>query len=368
MDSTVPFPTGFPLHELPDLTDEVFFAYHLQINKVIYLNAAFERVWDIPRDSISGDLSLLFSSVHPDDQAHVADSFATLLKDGQKQEIEFRIIFPRDEKKQKWIRLNAYTSKKGSKEIITGIATDITGDKEYSNTLHKFSDKKNSILQILSHDLLGPLGNIDMSSTMLLQDDKLNSDESLVELINLIKRNSKKSVTMIRDLINDEFLQSSEASLQKQRVDLVARLKVIIGQYRISPSSVPPQRFSLVTTSESLFVTIDETKFMQAITNLLSNALKFTPDTGNIDIIIVDLEKNVQIKVQDNGIGIPADKQPFLFDKFTKAGRQGIHGEPSTGLGMSIIKKIVEWHHGRIWFESTEGKGTTFFIEIPKDN
>ncbi len=368
MNDTIPFPFGFPLHELPDLTDEVFFAFHVQINKVVYLNAAFERVWGIPRDNISTNLSLLFNSVHPDDQAHVRDSFATLLKDGQKQETEFRIICAREEKKEKWIRLNAYTSQKGSKEIITGIANDISGDKEYSINLHKFSDKKNSILQILSHDLLGPLGNIDMSSSMLLQDDKLSNDESLVELINLIKRNSKKSVTMIRDLINDEFLQSSEASIQKQRVDLVERLKVVIDQYRISPTSVPPQRFSLVTSSESLFVTIDETKFMQAITNLISNALKFTPDTGNIDIIIEDQEKNVQIKVQDNGIGIPADKQPFLFDKFTKAGRQGIHGEPSTGLGMSIIKKIVEWHDGRIWFESTEGKGTTFFIEIPKDN
>lgn len=107
---------------------------------------------------------------------------------------------------------------------------------------------------------------------------------------------------------------------------------------------------------------------MQVITNLLSNALKFTPDSGNIRISVEDKNDNILIKVQDNGIGIPAHLQPFLFDKFTKAGRQGIHGEPSVGLGMSIIKTIVEWHNGQIWFESTEGIGTTFYIEISKDN
>jgi two-component system sensor histidine kinase VicK len=365
--TTAPFASGFPLHELPDLTEEVFFAYHLKINKIIYLNPAFERVWDIPRESVGCNLSLLFSSVHPDDRSHVKASFAALITDGLKQEIEFRIVLLTTKKNQKWIRVNAYTAEKGNKEIIVGIATDITGDKDYNDTLHRFSDKKNSILQILSHDLLGPLGNIDLSTTMLLQDDKLNGDESLTELINLIKRNSKKSVTMIRDLINDEFLQSSEASLQKQRVNIVGNIRQLLDQYQQSPLTVPPQRFNLVTSLESLFITVDESKFMQVITNLLSNALKFTPDTGNIEIIVEELEKNVLIKVKDNGIGIPADKQPFLFDKFTKARRQGIHGEPSTGLGMSIIKRIIEWHQGRIWFESTEGNGTTFFIEIPKD-
>jgi two-component system sensor histidine kinase VicK len=365
MDNNTPLPSGHPLHELPNLTEEVFFAFHLGINKVIYLNAAFERVWNIPRETIGSDLSLLFNSIHPDDKTHVADSFATLLKDRQNQEIEFRVLLPTA--KQKWIRVNAYTSKKNNTEVITGIAADISRDKDYSDTLHKFSDKKNSILQILAHDLLGPLGNIEMSTLLLSRDTKFNNDVSVMELIDTIKRNSKKSVAMIRDLINEEFLQSSETSLLKQRVDIVQRIRNVINQYQTSPRSVPPQRFNLVTSSDNLYITVDDSKFMQVITNLLSNSLKFTPDDGNINIIVEDGERNVLIKVQDNGIGIPADLQPYLFDKFTKARRQGLHGEPCTGLGMSIIKTIVEWHNGLIWFESTEGQGTTFFIEIPKN-
>src|SRR4051812_5171123 len=86
--------------------------------------------------------------VHPDDRLHVADTFTTLLKDGQHQELEFRILLP--DAKQKWIRVNAYTSQNNNKETILGIAVDITREKDYSDTFHKFSGKKNSILQILS--------------------------------------------------------------------------------------------------------------------------------------------------------------------------------------------------------------------------
>ena len=268
---------------------------------------------------------------------------------------------------QKWIKVNAYTSQKDYKEVITGIATDITKEKDYSNTLHKFSDKKNSILQILSHDLLGPLGSIEMSALLLSEDMEHHTNAKAIKLIDTIRKSGKKSVAMIRDLINNEFLQSSEASLVKQRVDIVKKMSDIIDQYQQSPGSVS-QRFSLTTSLDSLYITIDESKFIQAITNLLSNALKFTSDDGNIKVSIEEKEKHVLITIADNGIGIPADMQPFLFDKFTKARRQGIHGETTIGLGMSIIKTIVEWHNGHIWFESTEGKGTTFYIEIPRDN
>ncbi len=141
----------------------------------------------------------------------------------------------------------------------------------------------------------------------------------------------------------------------------------MIDQFQQSPRSIP-QRFVFTTSCDSLFISIDEAKFMQAINNLLSNALKFTSDDGSIEIRITEPDdKNVLITIQDNGIGIPADMQPFLFDKFRKARRVGIHGEPTNGLGMSLIKTIVEWHNGRIWFESTEGKGSTFYVEIPKD-
>lgn len=365
MNEITTFPSDSSLQELSELTEEVFFAFHIPENRIIFLNAAFEDVWNLTREAVISDFSLLVESVHPDDRMHIVESFAALQEDKEKRNIEFRLQQP--QQPQKWIRVNAFMSSKSNTGIIVGTAEDITDYKDYSETLHKFSDKKNSILQILSHDLLGPLGNIQMSASMLADYLEEKPDMAISELLGLITQSSKKSVDMIRDLINKEFLQSSQAKLTKQRADIVAKIRGLIDQYKQTPRSIK-QRFELITSVKSLFITMDEAKFIQVITNLLSNALKFTPEDGNITVYIKDQGKNVLIKIQDDGIGIPEDLQPFLFDKFTIAKRPGILGEPTTGLGMSIIKTIVEWHNGRIWFESAEGKGTTFSIEIPKEN
>lgn len=110
-------------------------------------------------------------------------------------------------------------------------------------------------------------------------------------------------------------------------------------------------------------------KFIQVITNLVSNAIKFTQDDGTISIHVEDKEDTgtLLITIEDNGIGIPDKYHASLFDKFTKARRPGLRKEPTIGLGMSIIKTIIEWHNGKIWFESEENKGTTFYLEIPKN-
>ena len=112
---------------------------------------------------------------------------------------------------------------------------------------------------------------------------------------------------------------------------------------------------------------LDVMKFMQAFNNLISNAIKFTHDQGTIKVTIEDQVSKVLFTVADNGIGIPENLQPALFDKFTSSRREGIKGEKSIGLGMSIIQKIVELHQGRVWFESQEGQGATFYMEVPKE-
>ena len=113
-------------------------------------------------------------------------------------------------------------------------------------------------------------------------------------------------------------------------------------------------------------IDINQSKFSRVINNLLVNAIKFS--NRKADILVsaeaqTDREK-VIIKVQDNGIGIPDSMKSIIFDKFTKASRRGTEGEKSLGLGMSIVKRIVELHNGHIWLESKENVGTTIFIEL----
>ena len=123
--------------------------------------------------------------------------------------------------------------------------------------------------------------------------------------------------------------------------------------------------FYLSPKSERGNVKISKEKFSRVIENLFSNALKFSRNGDTVTLSVKTSENNVIISVADTGIGIPSELHDKIFDQYTKAGRQGTAGEKTIGLGMSIAKKLVEQHHGTLWFESEPEKGTTFYIKLP---
>jgi len=352
------------LREHSKLTDDVIFAFQPQGNKLLFLSAAFERIWNMPREAVDSDFLAVLNTIHPEDRTLVDNAITTIQQTKHIQKLELRLLLA--DQQIKWISVDANLSQYNGADIIVGTATDISDYKEYNNTLYKYANKKNSILNILSHDLVSPIGNIKSSAQLLLKHTDKAGDEIVNKMLNIIVDNSERSIKMINDLLNRERLESSEAPLIMQRIDIVQKLTEIIEQFKRSYHTIK-QKIELISSVNSLYITVDESKFMQVIINLLSNALKFTNDEDEIKVSVADKETTVLIEVTDTGIGIPKELQPFLFDKFTKARRPGVHGEPTTGLGLSIIKTIVEWHTGHIWFESAEGKGTTFYIEVPKD-
>jgi len=282
-----------------------------------------------------------------------------------KDRIEFRIVLP--DRSVSWLCLNPQliTDSQG-KRFVAGLVEDITTLKDKIRNIEKFAAKKDFVLEILSHDLAGPIANVQALADAL--SESLNGTENAEagNIIRIIKESCSRSVRLIRDFVQQEFLESSNAGMVKRRVNLVETIRNIIEQYREGEAHIKKE-FSFTLSSDKIFVYIDENKFMQVINNLFSNAIKFTHDNGVIAIDLSEREDTVLITVKDNGNGIPRKYQDELFDKFTRARREGIRGEPSTGLGMSIIKTIVEWHSGKIWFESEENVGTTFYIELPKE-
>jgi signal transduction histidine kinase len=120
----------------------------------------------------------------------------------------------------------------------------------------------------------------------------------------------------------------------------------------------------MIETPVELFISRE--KIWRVISNLISNAIKFSRPDSLIQVGITDAGKKVIISVKDSGIGIPHDIRDKVFNMFTDAKRIGTAGERSFGLGLSICKQIVENHHGKIWFESEVNKGTTFFVALNK--
>jgi len=190
------------------------------------------------------------------------------------------------------------------------------------------------------------------------------ASDSVRHLLHLMERTCADGVNLIRDFVDHEFMESAEVELKRERADLVAWLGTLLVEYQRSEWHTHLQ-FEYTAAEQPIYVSYDINKFQQVINNLISNAIKFTPDGGHISVSVHHRGNQAIVTVADTGIGIPAQLQAQLFDRFTKARRPGLRGEKTNGLGMSIIRMIVALHQGHITFESTEGQGTTFTITLP---
>jgi two-component system sensor histidine kinase VicK len=340
----------------------ICFAIQVSNKKFLYLNPSFERFFNIKKEEAT--LDLLFGYIHPEDQAYVRAAYHAFKPGAFNDGLDFRMLMP--EKRLYHLRLIAYLNvKPGQNGTITGYVEDVTTFKEHELRLDELSNKKNAILNILSHDLAGPLGAIQNYTYLLSKNQVVVENEQVAKMILAIEKISKRSTNLIQQFVRNEFLESVGVDVFKTRVNLVEKFGSFMEDYYGVQDDLK-KNFEFHYSSDQIFAEIDETKFAQVINNLISNALKFTPDGGTISLDLKETDEGVRIMVSDTGIGIPEEYRKTLFDKFSKARRPGLRGEPSVGLGMSIIKTIVDWHHGKIWFESKVNSGTTFYIEIPK--
>ncbi len=343
---------------------QIYFLFDLNSNSFININPAFPHVWGFEAATVIKTPACLLDTVFEEDRAYLLTQYLKLIKGEEQKGIEFRIQTP--DNKLKWICLSAFLiEEKQGGTLVGGYAVDKTESREYMDNLLKYNSKKNSTLEILSHDLAAPFSNIQGMIDAIAEHVK-HEDGQVSQMISFIREDARRGSDMIRDFVDNEFLESSQVVLHKERMDIVNRITILMDNYKQREGMIE-KNFQMTSSSKSILLPFDETKFMQVINNLLSNAIKFTSADGKITVAVQEQEDAVLITVADNGVGIPKQVQPFLFDKFTKARRPGLRGERSIGMGMSIIKNIVELHKGRIWFESIENKGSSFFIALPKE-
>lgn len=347
------------LYDLAEHDSRIYCAFDISNNTYVYANAAFQAFFQMGPEKATP--RLLFEMVHPEDRNYLRSVFQDMKPGDFREHLEFRFMA---HDRIRFLRLSMIlTACVEGNRTITGYIDDVTGFRDSLDTMEALSSKKNAVLNILSHDLAGPLGSISNYSYMLSMkaDPK---DELTLKMINSIQSISKRCIRLIQEFVKLEFIESTTTDLVKTRYDLVERIGAFMEDY-LQHEVHLKKNIRFICDDQPIYAEIDEHKFMQVINNLISNALKFTPDDGLIEVHLRKQDDTVQIEVSDTGIGIPEEYHETLFDKFSKARRPGIKGETSVGLGMSIIKTIVEWHHGQIWFESKVGVGTTFHIQIP---
>lgn len=350
------------LRQIGDVSSKAFFAYQIQSNHFDTLTRAAEQIWETDLQTLSQNPNLFIQSLHPDDLQPAA-AFYKELQQGTAGKFECRISARLN--KNKILCVDAYPIKEadGSVTVIAGFIEDITIKEEYKAYLLEFARRKNTALEIVAHDLRGPLAIVQSVSDAIEKDRQGMSHEEISTFTRFINKACETCINLISDLLLDEHLKSPTVTVKKERVDIIHKLREAVESYSFSENI--QNVFKIETEKNKLFIEIDIVKFDQIVNNLISNSIKFTAPSGTVTIAVKQEQNYVMLTFSDTGIGIPEDLQPYVFDRYTRASRPGLQGEQSKGIGLSIVRNLVEIQGGHIYFESAVNKGTSFYITFP---
>jgi signal transduction histidine kinase len=233
---------------------------------------------------------------------------------------------------------------------------------DLENTLHELkvnSQEKDRILRTVAHDLRNPIGGI-VALTNAMLDDEYSDEQK--QLINLVNSTSGNSLELINEILEATNTTNEKLSKESVEINSLVSNSVEILSFKAAEKN---QKIITELLDHPQKLMISRERIWRVISNLISNAIKFSPNGAAIDVKVTNGAGSINISVSDNGIGIPDDIKDEVFNIFTNAKRPGTAGEKSFGLGLSICQQIIENHHGKIWFESKVNAGTTFHISLP---
>jgi signal transduction histidine kinase len=234
---------------------------------------------------------------------------------------------------------------------------------EQNERLRELDALKDDFVSLVSHELRTPLTSIRGYVELLLEEEGELTQDQQRRFLLIVDRNSQRLLGLVSDLL---FLAQIEAGKLAIEVGTVQLDELVEECIEASAPVADTKGVDLNVSADRLpEMQGDATRLAQALDNLVSNALKFTPTGGRVDVRL-KAEKDVAVlEVEDTGLGIPADEQHHLFERFFRSSRATENAIPGTGLGLTITKAIVERHGGRIELESTENAGTTVRVELP---
>ncbi|MBM4454758.1 MAG: PAS domain S-box protein [Chloroflexi bacterium] len=329
--------------------------------KLTYVNPAFLKIWSLDE---------------PEDV--LGKSFADLCQEEEKAKAVFRAL--RDGSDTEAAELTA-TRKDGTEFIVglraslirntegkpTGVTislADITQRKQLEEKQRELERMRTEFISNVSHELRTPLTSLKGFTKLMLQ-GKVPDPETQKEFLTIMYNQSEHLQRLIESLLEVSRIESGRFSIKKEPL----QLKTVIHTAVESVGSLIAQKGMHV--KEELPDTLpeiegDQGRLMQVVVNLLSNAIKFSPDGSEITVKAENTGDEILVHVTDQGVGIPEEAQPRLFQRFYQVDGSATRSAGGSGLGLYISRQIVDAHAGRVWVKSKEGKGSTFSFSIPK--
>ncbi len=227
---------------------------------------------------------------------------------------------------------------------------------------------KDEFIALAAHELRTPVAILKgFSQTLLVQTARGKGPvlaDWQTEALQEIDQATIRLVALTEDLLDVTRLQAGRLQLQLEPMNIIPLIQRLVERIQMTTER---HRIALETTLPYLVVSIDPRRIEQILSNLLGNAIKYSPGGGTIEVQISENEQRelACLRIKDHGIGIPAQQQSRIFHRFTRAENAEASGIGGTGLGLYLCRELIERHGGHIWFESIEGQGSTFFVELP---
>ncbi|SIO29544.1 PAS domain S-box-containing protein [Singulisphaera sp. GP187] len=254
-------------------------------------------------------------------------------------------------------------------DIVTRTATIAIERKRFEDELHQRNAqlidadrRKNVFLAMLAHELRNPLSSIS-NAAQLLREDPTGEHRGWAN--DVLDRQVKHLARLIDDLLDVSRLTHGKIELQRERIDVADVLNQAVEAVRPT-IELRGQRLTVSSPRGALLVHADPLRLEQVFTNLLTNAVKYTPEGGRISVSAVSVDENVILSVEDNGVGISPERIPQMFELFTQGDRTLARSEGGLGIGLTIVKTLVEMHGGTVTAASDgPGQGSTFRVTLP---
>lgn len=236
--------------------------------------------------------------------------------------------------------------------------------KEVNEKLKEYNQLKDEFVSTASHELRTPLSIIMGAIRLVLDEIPGKIVEEQRDVLATAMESVNRLTRIVDSLLTISKIESGKLDLQRTVVNICELVKNTVSDYK-ALAQEKDISLDYDVPEEGIDICLDLDRTKEILINLISNSIKFTPEGGWIKVTCNRLDEEVQLSVQDSGIGIAKEDEPKLFDKFTQFGRKAGPGEKGTGLGLAIVKKLVEMHGGRIEVESEVDQGTTFTISLP---
>jgi PAS domain S-box-containing protein len=304
-------------------------------------------------------------NVHPDDLERLTKIYSTAFDRREPFAIEYRLLCAAD-RKHHWVFDKGVPHYKPDGEFagFIGSAVDITDRKEADEALRNADRRKDEFLALLGHELRNPLGIITMSVQLLAR--KAPADHALVELREMIERQTEHMSQMMDDLLDVSRITRGQIRLKKERCNLAEIVRHVVGDHH---RAIDESGLNLIldVSDRPMWIKADPMRLAQTVGNLLNNARKFSDRGGTLTVRLVESPQgSALLSVHDTGIGIETEMLKYIFEPFTQSDHSIDRSHGGLGMGLALVKALVELHDGEVRAESPGlGRGAEFTVRLP---